>query len=237
MTLDKDNLKINLEKFFEEYKDSGLLSVYLWGSITTGEFKIETSDIDIMAIVKPGHKINQASVKEKLNQVFDNFKNFGFNVIREDELKEGVCKDSSITTVIHPRILLSDMRYWEIVYGHNYSIEDFTDNPPLPDELIELELKKIIRDEWNDSENVAEGFVQYHLKGIMRIIYYSQLKNSEHFPFSYSNIKQKANKEESDLIDIFNENKKTGYSRQHLLENKDTLDSYTNKILLEFKMV
>jgi hypothetical protein len=136
--------------------------------------------------------------------------------------------------VIHPRILLSDMKDWKLVFGNTYSIKDFTDNPARPDELINLEIKKIIRDRWDESANVADGFVQYYLKGITRIIYYSQLKNHEHFPFSYTNIKQRANKEESDLIDIFYKNKESGYSKKHLLENKDLLDSYTKKMISEF---
>ncbi|MFA7193866.1 MAG: nucleotidyltransferase domain-containing protein [Candidatus Paceibacterota bacterium] len=234
MKFDKNNLEEHLNKFFQEYEKDGLLSAYLWGSITTGEFDIETSDIDIIAIVKSENSIDQSSIKEKINECFDDFKYFGFNVIREDELKEGVGKDSSITTVIHPRILLSDMKDWKQVFGKIYSTEDFTNNPAIPDELISLEIKKIIRDQWDDSTNVGDGFVQYHLKGIMRIIYYSQLKRNEHFPFSYTNIKQKANEEESQLIDIFYKNKDAGYCKQHLLENKDKVDSYTKKMIQEF---
>ncbi|MEY2640860.1 MAG: hypothetical protein RL150_253 [Candidatus Parcubacteria bacterium] len=234
MKFDKTKLEEYLKAFFQEYEVNGLLSVYLWGSITTGEFAIETSDIDIIAIVRPEHSIDQSAIKEKLNACFDDFKHFGFNVIREDELTEGVGKESSITTVIHPRILLADMRDWKHVFGNNYSISSFTTNPPLPDELIGLEIKKIIRDGWNDSANVGDNFVQYHLKGIMRIIYYTQLKRHEHFPFSYTNIRQKANKEEANLIDFFYENKEKGYSKQHLLENKFLVDSYIKKMIEEF---
>jgi predicted nucleotidyltransferase len=234
MKFDRTKLEEHLKAFFQEYKAKGLLSVYLWGSITTGEFTIETSDIDIIAIVTSDHSIDQNSIKEKLNGCFDDFKHFGFNVIREDELKESVGRDSSITTVIHPRILLADMQDWKLVFGNTNSIEDFTDNPALPDELISLEIKKIIRDGWDDSTNVGDDFVQYHLKGIMRIIYYSQLKRNEHFPFSYTNIRQQANEEESKLIDTFYKNKATGYSKQHLLENKELVDSYIQKMMRGF---
>ena len=234
MKFTKNNLNEHLEAFFKGYVKHGLLSVYLWGSITTGEFNIETSDVDIIAVVTSNHSIDQASIKEKLNDCFDDFKYFGFNVIREDELKEGIGKDSSISTVIHPRILLADMKDWELVFGNNYSMEDFTDNPPSSDELIKLELQKIIRDRWENSVNVEDDFVQYHLKGIMRIIYYSQLIRNEHFPFSYVNIKQRANDEEEKLIDIFYENKKTNYSKEHLVDNSELIDLYTNKMIEEY---
>lgn len=234
MKFDKDNLGKHLNIFFQQYEEGGLLSVYLWGSITTGEFNVETSDINIVAVVKPNHSINQVSIKEKLNDYFDDFKYFGFNVIREDELKEGVGKDSSIITVIHPRILLADMEDWKLVFGNNYSIEDFTDSPPSPDELIKLELQKIIRDQWQSSTNVGDNFVQYHLKGIMRIIYYSQLMRNEHFPFSYVNIKKRADAEEGELIDIFYENKKTNYSKEHLVDNSELIDFYTNRMIEEY---
>lgn len=40
-----------LEQLLSDYKEKGLLSIYLWGSVTTPDFNSKTSDIDAIGIL------------------------------------------------------------------------------------------------------------------------------------------------------------------------------------------
>jgi len=51
-------IELILKKNFLEYKNRGLLAIYLWGSILTEDFNFKSSDIDSIAIVSDKAKMN-----------------------------------------------------------------------------------------------------------------------------------------------------------------------------------
>jgi predicted nucleotidyltransferase len=43
--------KRHLENLYTEYKNDGILALYIWGSVTRSDFDPETSDIDVICMV------------------------------------------------------------------------------------------------------------------------------------------------------------------------------------------
>ena len=50
-------IESTLKEIYKRYKNKGALSIYLWGSILTGDYNPKSSDIDSIAIVDKNAKL------------------------------------------------------------------------------------------------------------------------------------------------------------------------------------
>jgi predicted nucleotidyltransferase len=226
-------IKESLIKIYDRHKDNGLLSIYLFGSTATGEYNPEKSDVDVIGIINANYKIDDESIRAELKVLAPTILDFGFRYITTDELKLGKPNGKNIlTNIIHPRMLLHEMDNWDYVIGENYKIKDFTDEPPFPNELIEHQMDKIKRDNWLNCENVDKDFIVYYLKGVTRLIFFSQLNRGIRDLFSYGNLEKNADHKELKIIKVFKELKEKKYPKEILLKYRKELNDFVESFLL-----
>lgn len=223
-----------LNKIYNNHKENGLEAVYLWGSVVTGGFNEENSDIDSIGIVSSDATVTESDFEEDLKN--SGFKEFHLRLISEDDLKSGeINKENIITTVIFPRVLLFDLPNWELVVGKDLKIEDFTDNPPTIKEVINHKLDKVFRDKWEDFNNVQPELFQYHLKGLLRFIHYRQIDRGSDSNFSMQKIEENADEFEKEIIEIFKESKSNNYDKELSSKYSEKIDSFIVKIIEEYR--
>lgn len=223
-----------LDKIFVKYKDQGLKSLYLWGSVITDEFNENSSDIDSIGILEKDSPLTEKGLESEILKTGIN--EFHVRLISVDELSStNPDRKNIITKIIHPRILLDDMPHWKLVSGTDYKISDFTSDPPTIEELFNLGLDKILKDGWDNLDNVQAGFFQYHLKGLLRLIHLQQRERGSELSFSIKNLKQNINEDEAEIIRIFEEEKKNSYDGTSSHQNKEYIDKFVNKLIKKYK--
>ena len=212
------SIKQSLKDIYEKYKDKGLKAIYLWGSVTTEDFDIKTSDIDSIGIVNDGVDVAmEYEIKHELEQRHPEVVKFGFRIAYEGELKGVIKPTSHLASVILPRLLLLDLPHWTFVVGKKYLLSDFTDNPPMPQEGLYWRLEQLKNKGWNVAEDVEEGKEQRFLKILWRIVYLFQLSRGLEGQFSYSSLIVNVNEEEKPFINAIQTVKKSGYNRERFL--------------------
>jgi len=230
----KEKIVDTLKIVYDKYHSLGIEAIYLWGSVVSDEYNPALSDVDVVAILKDDHSVDKESIRRELKTIAPEINMFGFNCVIIKELKDGVSINNRLTYVIHPRMLLADMKYWELVEGRNFTVTDFTDVPPTADELIVLQLMKIKRDNWVNSSNVEDNFIVYYLKGLTRLVYYKQWARNVVQPFTYKGVSKYANSSEKEIIKIFNQVKESDYDRVEFLKYENIMDDFVSKLIKEY---
>ncbi|MES2223322.1 MAG: hypothetical protein V4469_00145 [Patescibacteria group bacterium] len=184
-----------LKQIFEEYKDRGLLSLYLYGSILTKDYIEGESDIDSIGFVNEDVLIAlENEIKNKLCKI-SSFDKFGFRFLYKSELDTGVVK-GNLASFIDPQLLLLDFPHWKHIIGENYSRSSFALEDINTADAVERRLNHLIRIE-DGSYKTAPG--EKHIlysKVLARIIFHLQKERGIDEPFSYSSIVLHANPEE-----------------------------------------
>lgn len=115
-----------LKAIFSEYKNKGMVSIYLWGSVTRDDFEPATSDIDVIAVVDDTFNLNErVKIKERLEANNPEIREFGFQCVFLSELNGGARK-SILAKLQEPGYLLKSFSQWELVSGHKFNRADFT---------------------------------------------------------------------------------------------------------------
>jgi len=172
-------IESTLKEIYKKYKDRGILSIYLWGSILTEDFNSKSSDIDSIAIVDEKSKI-------KDNEEINNFLkirfqkiDFKLNYLYLDELNGGKIK-SRLAEVIVPNLLLLDFKNWKLIIGKRYSRKDFKLKEINLDEAVQLNLNAIKKDHLPLFKKGDFKVTPYFIKNLMKVCYYlNQIDNSE----------------------------------------------------------
>lgn len=223
-----------LNNLYEKHKDNGLMSVYLWGSITTGEFNEEKSDVDSIGIVSKDSNVKESDLLKELEET--GIPEFNIRLINEEDFINGKPnQENIITTVMYPTVLLFDLPNWEHVAGKILTITDFRDVPPTISDVVSERIKRIKKDNWDHSEKVKPEVIVYYLKELLRLIHLRQIDRGLDIKFSMKNIKNNANEQEREIIGIFEELKEKKYSHEDFLKHKEALDSFVKDIFDRYK--
>jgi len=121
--LDASNV---LKKLYEDYKDKGLVSLYLWGSITRDDWKPGVSDIDSLAIVDRSVDPDfAATLKERVKYEFPHAIKFGIQLFGIEEL-HGEAPYTTLARYQPAGYLLLRFNDWIHVAGEKFNRSDFT---------------------------------------------------------------------------------------------------------------
>lgn len=221
-----------LKEIFEKYKNNGMISIYLWGSVTTNDYNPETSDIDSIAIVNNSfdHSL-ESLIQKELQKSYSGTNRFGFRIFYEDELKSPKLGTKSVlATQMSPRLYIYDLPYWVFITGKQYTIAELTDKPLTDDEALKLRLEEISDRNWNNAEKIPEKETPYYVKCLWRIVHILQAIRGRKEQFSYSNVDLNANDEEEKITQILKEIKKSSYASNIYTEYAPRLQEFVEKL-------
>ncbi|MEN9647642.1 MAG: hypothetical protein RLY57_446 [Candidatus Parcubacteria bacterium] len=227
-----DEIKPSIDKIYEKYKDRGLTSIYLWGSVTTNDFDPLTSDIDSIAIVEDifDEKL-ESEIQLELQNMNPAVKRCGFRVLYISELKEGVHKKSNLASYISPAFFVFDLPNWIHVAGKKYEQNNLTDHVPTVAEVMKFRVSEIVNRKWQDAAFIEAGREQYYLKCLWRIVHLKQLARGVMGPFSYTSVIQNADGEEKKIVTILNEIKTAHYDRAIYLKYISELNAFSGNLI------
>jgi len=222
-----------LKEIFEEYKDQGLVSLYLYGSILTPDYKEGESDIDSIGFVNEDMPLAlENEIKNKLCEK-SGFDKFGFRFLYKSELDTGIVK-GNLGSFIHPQLLLLDFPYWKHVAGNIFLRSDFNLKDAGTAEAVRIRLDHLVRIE-NGSFKTHPG--EKHilfLKVLARIMYHLRQERGNVGPFSYSSVLQNANEEEKVIAQAILDCKKSKWDEAVFEENLALYNSYIDALNVRF---
>lgn len=223
----KSEVKSCLQKVYERYKDNGLVSVYLWGSIISDDFNPNTSDIDSVGFVEDNFPIEfENEIQNFLNNECSGMKKFGFRLLYINELNGAKIK-SNLATYISPKLLLHDFPSWKFISGIKMSQKDFLLNAPTQDEAVKIELD-VLEKKLTEREHENDIYI---VKGIARLVDYAQGKRPNTAPFTYTNLKKEASGElETQVVDCLFECRKSRYDATTLQKNLPVFLKYMSHL-------
>ena len=224
-----------LKETFEKYKKQGMISIYLWGSVTTNDYNPKTSDIDSIAIVsnKFDHSL-ESTIQKELQKAYTGTNRFGFRIFYEDELKSNTLGTKSVlATQMSPRLYIYDLPYWIFIVGKLYAITELTDNPVTHAEALGLRLEEIEDRNWSDATKIPENEMQYYIKCLWRIVHILQAIREQGGQFSYSNVVLHTDQDEIGIITTLKEIKASSYAsslfEKHVSELQMFVDGVKRK--------
>lgn len=191
-------------QIYDKYKSSGVLAIYLWGSVTRGDFDPETSDIDLICIVDDKFPLElNETIREQLTNLAPDYE-WGFQIIYADELNGGPLR-SRLAQAMSPQTILPSFTQWTYLWGKQYIRNDFSVEDASFDERMCINIEEIRRrlgnlpngDDYRQKRD-RKGAV----KACLQLIYNRQLKRgSEHFDLDYNVLPDKADDLEKPILD------------------------------------
>lgn len=226
----KNLIESVLKKVYSDYKDKGILSIYLWGTVLTDDFNPRTSDIDSIAIVS-----NKAKPED--NDYINGFleghskelKNFKLNYIYLDDLNGGKIK-SNLAKVIDPRLLLLDFENWKHVAGKTYSRKNFKLKEITFDNAVRLELLAIRKRFLPLFKQNNFEYTPYFTKYLIMVCYYLNQKESGKHRFSYNELLERSPKNRKSLVKILLNLKKNNWDQELMKDNLSVLLDFINSL-------
>ncbi len=221
----------SLKNLFEKYRYEGMLSIYLWGSVTTNDFNPTTSDVDSIAIVNDDfdEKLERI-IQAELQNSHPAIKKFGFRVLYKKELELGKQLKSVLASYISPRFFIFDIPNWVHIVGKKYVTADFTDNPPTIDEMLKSRVDEIKNRNWEDASKIEDLKEEFYIKCLWRIVHLKQLQRGVNSPFSYSTVTLNTDDGEKKIVEILNKIKASGYSRDIFIKYTSPLNSFVEEV-------
>ncbi len=230
----KERAQKALNELYQKYKDEGILSMYLWGSILTDDFNQSSSDIDSIAIVEDTFPLEKE--QEMMDFVRNNnpdMKEFFVRILYMRELNSENPK-APLASVIDPRLLLLEMPNWYYVVGKNLTNQDFTLKPPSFAEAIKIHLAQIKEKGWDEVSLIPHDKHMYFIKTLCRIIDLLQKERGERSLFSYSKIARVAGVSGSDLeketVVAILEVKRNNWDYQTFLTNEHIFQRFLDSL-------
>jgi hypothetical protein len=223
-----------LMEIFDEYKDQGLISLYLYGSILTKDYNEGESDIDSIGLASEDMPIAlENEIKNKLCDKTD-FSKFGFRLLYKSELDTGDIK-GNLASFIHPQLLLLDFPYWKHVAGQVFSRSDFSLADIDTAGAIKIRLNHLAAIEDGSYPTTSDKHILF-LKVLARIIFHLQQGRGLAEPFSYSSTLLHSDAEEKPVAEAILKCKKSKWSELVFKENeaiyKTYIDVLRNRFLL-----
>lgn len=140
-----DEARQLLQEVYENYKDKGILSIYLWGSITRDDFNPAISDIDALAIVNQSIDLSARSdINQWLKAHFSTDRKFGIQFYGIEELNGG--PSYTVLSKFQPAgYLLLRFDDWIHAAGKQYQRADFSVANMTPEEARAHQLAQSLR--------------------------------------------------------------------------------------------
>ncbi len=224
-----------LKKVYSNYKDKGILSIYLWGTVLTEDFNQNTSDIDSIAIV--GNNATQKDNKEINNFLTNRFPKIDFklNYLYLDELNRGKIK-SRLAKVIAPNLLLLDFKNWELIIGKKYSRKSFKLKEINFDEAVQLNLRAIKKNHLPFLKKGDFKITPYFIKNLMKVCHYLNQKDGGEHVFKYKELLQKSPKERKKVVKILLEIRKNKWDKKSMKNNFPILLDFINNLCKTYNL-
>ncbi|MFH1801455.1 MAG: hypothetical protein ABH804_01320 [archaeon] len=233
MKIDNKEMKViesALLKIYSKYKNKGLLSVYLWGTVLTEEFNPELSDIDSIGIVNnTADEKDCDTIKNLLEKYAPKYKDFKLNYLYLNELNGGRVR-SRLAKVIPPSLLLLDFEHWKHIAGIKYSRENFKLEKISFDEAIRLNIDLIKKRHLPLIEQGDFKCTQYLIKSLLNICHYLNQKEKGKHNFRYNRVLKNSPKERKKVVEILLEIKQNKWDQQLMKKNFPFLIKFINKL-------
>lgn len=223
-------IKSTLHKVFSKYKSKGIVSIYLWGSITGDEYNPKTSDIDSIAIVSnDADDSDVLKIRAFLKKQAPEIKDFKINYVYLSELNGGKAK-SKLGGWIHPSLLLLDFPYWKWVAGHHFERKDFTPKDITFDQATKLQKRLIIRMHLPKVKQGNLSGIEYFCKYLMKVCHYQNQKVCGKHEFSYKCLNKNKINANKKVIEILLRLKKCRWSHQEAKKALPVLLDFLKKV-------
>jgi len=214
-----------LIEIFEEYKENGLISLYLYGSILTKDYIEGESDIDSIGFADENMPLGlENEIKNKLCEK-TGFDKFGFRLLYKSELDTGIIKNN-LASFIHPQLLLLDFPHWKNVIGQVFLRSDFLLTDISAAEAVKIRLNHLVKIEDGSYKTAPGNKHILFLKVLARIMFHLQKERGCDEPFSYSSVFSHSNEEEKPIAEAILNCKKSKWSELVFTENISTYKNY-----------
>lgn len=205
---DLELAKSALNQTFDSYKDKGLLSIYLWGSILRSDYVPRKSDIDSIGIIDDVCSLDlQDEINGQLKELAPKLFDFRINLIRLSEIR-GAVPESRLATVIPPEMLLVEFSTWEHVSGKDYSVSELAKTTPSTKSALCRNIA-VIKSQY--LPNIQSGdFSKYKsfLKQTMHACHFSNMLEKEYVPFTYDGLLSESTEANNQLAIVLLEARK-----------------------------
>ncbi len=202
-----------------------IISIYVWGSITTDEYQEGVSDIDAIAFVEESIDISE---KDKLNHILNKeFPGLKINFLYLSELNGGPAKNG-LAKVINPAVILYDFATWIYVAGNKFKKEDFFAGRISLEEIINIISKEIKR---RFLPMPLEKDYVYFVKALARFLYFINQKQLPFKPFRYNDLICDTHGENLKIAQIIFELKKSNWDNRLLMDKIPSLTSLAAEII------
>jgi hypothetical protein len=216
-----------LTEIFDEYKNQGLISLYLYGSILTEDYNEGESDIDSIGFASEDMPLAlENEIKDKLCEKTD-FDKFGFRLLYKSELDTGIIK-GNLANFIHPQLLLLDFPYWKPVAGQVFLRSDFSLTDIDTAGAVKIRLDHLVKIEDGSFKTAPGNRHILFLKVLARIMFHLQSKRGCSGPFSYSSVFSHSNEEEKPVAEAILTCKKSKWDELTFKENEAIYKNFIN---------
>ena len=189
-----------LGKIFQDNKNKGLISIYLWGSIISPDFSPDSSDIDAVGILSNEANFEQMDrMREWLPEFEPRLKRLQINFLYLDELKGSAPVRSRLARLHNAEQAVFDFPHWEHVVGQPFRAADFpkiTPEQALKHQTALTETKM----EWALSGKYGDMGLEYFCKGLAWLCYSIHKLTSSPSRFSWSGLENEATDETRELV-------------------------------------
>ncbi|MBI2068486.1 MAG: nucleotidyltransferase domain-containing protein [Candidatus Yanofskybacteria bacterium] len=212
-----------LREIFNEYRDKGFISVYLWGSLARNDFDPIRSDVDALVIVNSDFPTDKLIVIRKfLKESAPEIRDFNINYIYIDELNGGE-PQSPLAKILHPRQLLLNFYNWKYVVGKRFERTDFLLNDFTYPEAVQY-IKQDLYKRFIPNINNSNFDVKHFTKLLLTMCHYINCQENGKYQFSHNTLLENSTAQTKELISILFKVRRSGYAL-------DTLKPYVPKII------
>lgn len=207
-----------LGRIYEDNKDCGLQSIYLWGSIITSDFNPETSDIDAVGILSDDADFKEFNkMREWLPKLEPRLKRLQINFFYLSELQGTAPSRSNLARLQDAEQAVFDFPYWIHVCGKRYQVEDFPSVSPRKALKHQIKLA-VARKKWAENPNDYYGPIslQYFCKALVWFCYNINKLSASPGTFSWKELKTQSTEDDIELVNKLIELKSSGWNENKI---------------------
>ena len=219
-----------LKKVFLKYKNKGIISIYLWGTVLNRDFNPIKSDIDSVAIVKNNFNPNiEEKIKLLLSEKNSGLKHFKINCIFLEEFMRKKQK-SRLTRLVHTNLLLLDFRNWRHICGRKFSRSDFLIKEWTYKKALNYRFERFYNFHIPKIRKRDYSYVESTCKNLIRVCDLINQINKGPHEFLYKTLRINSNKENREIVDLLLKLKKNNWNKKLFIHNFKKLIKLTDKI-------
>ena len=192
-----------MEQVFQDYHDSGLVSVYLWGSIISSDFSSKSSDVDAVGILADKASFKKMDqMREWLPKLDPKLKRLQINFFYLSELKKTGPVRSRLARLQDAEQAVFDFPYWVHICGRIFSPTDFPQITPEQVLRHQIVLSKT-KMQWalNPDDYYGDMGLQYCCKGLAWLCYGIHKLSNPAGPFSWSVLEKETTRDTKSLVE------------------------------------